>query len=61
MMTYAPGDYQDYQEKICDLLANSKLNGTVLKTRIKYEDMPRLHYACDVHITTIKTKQIMNC
>ena len=55
MMTYAPGDYQEYQKKICALLANSRLNGTVLKTRIKYEDMPRLHYACDVHITTIKT------
>jgi len=55
MMTYAPGDYQDYQETISNLLAQSKLKGTVLKTRIKYEDMPKLHYACDVHITTIKT------
>ncbi len=55
MMTYAPGDYQNYQEKICNYLLKSKLNGTVLKSRIKYEDMPKLHYACDVHITTIKT------
>lgn len=55
MMTYAPGSYQDYQTKISDLLAESRLKGRVLKTRIKYEDMPKLHYACDVHITTIKT------
>lgn len=55
MMTYAPGDYKDYQEKISNHLTQSKLNGTVLKSRIKYADMPKLHYACDVHITTIKT------
>ena len=55
MMTYAPGDFQDYQEKITNRLAQSRLNGTVLKSRIKYEDMPKLHYASDVHITTIKT------
>lgn len=55
MMTYAPGDYQYYQEKVSNLLAKSNLNGTVLKSRIKYEDMPKLHYACDIHITTIKT------
>lgn len=55
MMTYAPGDYQEYQERISSIVAKSKLNGTVLKSRIKYEDMPKLHYACDVHITTIKT------
>lgn len=55
MMTYAPGDYQDYQKNICNLLTKSRLNGTVLKSRIKYEDMPKLHYASDIHITTIKT------
>lgn len=55
MMTYAPNNYQDYQDKISNLLAESKLSGTVLKTRIKYENMPKLHYACDVHITAIKT------
>ena len=55
MMTYAPEDYFAYQNKISNLLAESKLEGKVLKTRIKYEDMPKLQYACDVHITTIKT------
>lgn len=55
MMTYAPGNYQYYQNKISNLLRDSKLNGKVLKTQIKYKDIPKLHYACDVHITTIKT------
>lgn len=55
MMTYAPSECQEYQEKISTLLSQSHLNGTVLKSRIKYENMPRLHYACDMHITTIKT------
>lgn len=55
MMTYAPGDYREYQERIARLLEQSPLRGRVLTERIKYEDMPRLHYACDAHITTIKT------
>lgn len=55
MMTYAPSDYQSYQIKISNLLKESNLTGMVLKTKIKYEDMPKLHYACDIHITTIKT------
>ncbi len=55
MMTYAPSDCTAYQEKISDMLNQSNLNGMVLKNRIKYEDMPKLHYACDMHITTIKT------
>ena len=53
MMTY--GDGIEYKNKIENLLTESKLNGKVIKKRIKYEDMPKLHYTCDVHITTIRT------
>lgn len=55
MMTYAPEEYHSYQKEICSLLDSSKLNGIVLKNFIPYNNVLKLHYAGDIHITAIKT------
>lgn len=55
MMTYAPDDYRPYQAEIEEKLRGTGLSFTVLKEFLSQEQMIRLHYACDVHITTIRT------
>lgn len=55
MMTYAPEEYQSYQKEVSNLLDSSKLHGIVLKDFIPYDNVLKLHYAGDIHITAIKT------
>lgn len=55
MMTYAPEEYKSYQEEVSSLLSETRLNGVVLKDFITYQDILKLHFASDIHITAIKT------
>lgn len=54
-MTYAPDDYRRYQAEIEERLSATKLQYIILKEFLSQEDMVKLHYAADIHITTIKT------
>lgn len=54
-MTYGHSDYRAYQEEIEERLKGSKLRYVILKEFVAQEDMVKLHYASDIHITTIKT------
>lgn len=55
MMTYAPEEYHSYQEEVSRALEDSRLDGVIFKDFIVYEDILKLHYASDIHITAIKT------
>lgn len=54
-MTYAPDDYRTYQEEIEHKLMKTKLHYIVLKEFIQQDDMVKMHYAADIHITMIRT------
>lgn len=54
-MTYAPDDYRTYQAEVEGRLSKTALNYVILKEFIAQENMVKLHYAADVHITTIRT------
>lgn len=55
MMTYAPDNYRPYQDEIEQKLKQTRLKFLVLKEFIKTDDIINLHFASDIHITTIKT------
>lgn len=55
MMTYSPEEYQSYQETIERLIHKNGLYGCVLKEYLSYEQIQRLHYISDIHITNILT------
>lgn len=55
MMTYGDSDKEVYQKEIENLLKKSNLNYQVLKNYINFEDILYLHFASDIHISTIKT------
>lgn len=55
MMTYSPEEYFSYQREVSEVLEKSKLNGIVLKEFMPYEEILKLHFASDIHITAIKT------
>lgn len=55
MMTYAPDDYKGYQEEVKNLLMDKIISGTVFTNYIPYEEILKLHFISNIHITTIKT------
>ena len=55
MMTYAPEEHLTYQKEVFDILENSKLNGIIFKDFLPYEEVLKLHFISDIHITAIKT------
>lgn len=55
MMTYGDSNKEVYQKEIENLLKKSNLNYQVLKNYIDFEDILYLHFASDIHISTIKT------
>lgn len=55
MMTTSPVECCTYQLEVERLLSDGVIKGVIFKKYINYLDMAKLHYASDIHVTTIKT------
>lgn len=55
MMTYSPEEYRSYQEIVERLIHKNGLSACVLKEYLNYDQIQKLHYISDIHITNILT------